>query len=150
MKKLVLFLILPLFAIAQAEKSVVNDTQWLTDYETALEEAGNDDKNLLVYFTGSDWCPPCKKLKVDLFESAEFKVISGDYVLLYVDIPMNKDLISSELLEHNVAIAARLNKKNAVPLLKILDSKGKDLDEYSGYSMTGDIQYHLDLLERYQ
>ncbi len=150
MRKLVLFLILPIFVVAQADKSVVAESEWLTDYETALSRASTSDKNLLVYFTGSDWCPPCKMLKTDLFESAEFMAISENYVLLYIDIPMNKDIISAQQLQHNKELASRFNKKGSVPMLKILNAKGKELDKYSGYSMNGEVQYHLKLLKKHQ
>ncbi len=150
MKKLLLFLILPLFAIGQANKSVVAESEWLTDYETALSKANDSNNNLLVYFTGSDWCPPCKMLKKDLFESEAFQALSEDYVLLYIDIPMNKDLISADQLKHNKELAARLNKKGSVPVIKILNPKGKELDKYSGYSMNGETQYHLKLLKKHQ
>ena len=150
MKKLTLLLILPVFMFAQGEKSVGMENSWLTNYDQALKKAAKSDKNVLVYFTGSDWCPPCKMLKTDLFESAEFIALADNYVLLYIDIPMNKDLLTSEQLQHNKEISAKLNKKGAVPLLKILDKKGKELDKYSGYSMNGETRYHLDLVRKHQ
>ncbi len=150
MKHLLLFLILPIFMSAQADMESVADSQWLTDYDKAIKIAEKNDKNVLVYFTGSDWCPPCKMLKKDLFESAEFLAIADDYVLLYIDIPMNRDILSPEQLQHNKDLSAKLNKKGSVPLLKILDKKGKELDMYSGYSMNGETSYHLNLLKKYQ
>jgi len=150
MKHLLLFLIVPFFVFSQADKANVVDNQWLTDYDKAIQAAQTSDKNVLVYFTGSDWCPPCKMLKTDLFESAEFLAIAEDYILLYIDIPMNKDILSPEQLKHNKEISSKLNKKGSVPLLKILDKKGKELDKYSGYSMNGETSYHLNLLKKYQ
>ncbi|MBT8187760.1 MAG: thioredoxin family protein, partial [Croceitalea sp.] len=52
----------------------INDdnVQWLTDYDLAMGEALLKKKNVLVYFTGSDWCGPCKMLKKDLFATKEF------------------------------------------------------------------------------
>ena len=150
MKNLLLFLILPVFMFAQAEKSVVADSQWITDYDTAIKTAAKEDKNVMVYFTGSDWCPPCKMLKTDLFESAEFLALSDYYVLLYIDIPMNKDLLSSKQLKHNKELSAKLNKKGAVPLIKIIDKKGKEVGKYSGYSMNGETSYHMNLIKKFQ
>ncbi len=136
--------------IAQTEKSMVIKNIWHVNYNDALSKAKKEDKNVLVYFTGSDWCAPCKKLKKDLFETTKFQDISGDYVMLYIDIPMNKDLISVEQLKHNKEVATKYNKKRAVPLIAILNAKGKKLDAISGYSMNGKIQSHLDLLKKYQ
>lgn len=151
MKKLLfLILVVPTILIAQAEKSVVSDNAWLTNYEKAVKKASKEDKNILVYFTGSDWCAPCKMLKKDLFESAEFRAISDNYVLVYIDIPMNKDLLSTEQLQYNKSLSAKLNKRGAVPLLKILSPNGVMLDSYSGYSMNGEVGYHLDILKKHQ
>ncbi|MEP3210297.1 MAG: thioredoxin family protein [Maribacter sp.] len=150
MKYLLLFLILPFFMSSQADKTMVADNQWLTNYETAMQSATKNNKNVLVYFTGSDWCQPCKMLKKDLFESADFMALADKYVLLYIDIPMNRDLLTVEQLQHNKELSSKLNKKGAVPLLKILDKNGKELDMYSGYSMNGETRYHLDLLEKYK
>jgi len=149
MKRFLLIVFFPVFLCAQnsAETSKV---KWLTSFDKATKKAKKEDKNIMAFFTGSDWCPPCKKLKKDLFETAEFKEVSKEYILLYIDIPRNKDLLSKKQLEHNYELASRYNKKNAVPLLKIINAKGNFVDEYSGYSMTGDTQYHLKLLRKYQ
>lgn len=150
MKHLMLFLILPILTFAQADKEAVVANQWLTSYETAMRTAEQTDKNVLIYFTGSDWCPPCKMLKTDLFDSAEFEALSQSYVLLYIDIPMNKDLMTPKQLAHNKVLSAKLNQKGSVPLIKIIDKKGKILDKYAGYSMNGDTRYHIELLEKHQ
>lgn len=150
MKKVLLLLFLPLFMSAQADKAVVEDSKWLTNYETALKKASKQKKNILMFFTGSDWCPPCQMLKKDLFETDDFKTISEEYVLLYVDIPRNKDILSEKQLQHNKELNSKFNKKGSVPLLKILNAKGKELGKYSGYSMNGEIKYHLNLLKKHQ
>lgn len=150
MKNLILLLILPVFMIAQAEKSVVLESAWLTNYDAALVKAQNENKNVLVFFTGSDWCAPCKMLKKDLFETTAFQDISNDYVKLYIDIPMNRDLISAEQLRHNKEVSSRLNRKGSVPLMTILNEKGKELETYSGYSMNGEVKFHIELLKKYQ
>ncbi|MCP4976932.1 MAG: thioredoxin family protein [Maribacter sp.] len=150
MKKAFILFLLPLILSAQADFDVVKDSKWLTDYDKALKEATKESKNVLVYFTGSDWCPPCKMLKTDLFDSQEFKAISKDYVLLYVDVPRNSDLLTPEQMAHNKEVMGKYNKKGVFPLLKIVNGKGNALDEYSGYSMNGEIQYHLDLLNKYK
>ncbi len=150
MRYLLLCIVLPIFAFAQTTEDTQKSNKWLTDYTDALRVAKKENKNIIAYFTGSDWCPPCKKLKTDLFDSEEFIAIADDYVLLYIDIPMNKDLLSADQLQHNKELSARLNKKKSVPLIKILNKKGKELDKYSGYSMNGNTSYHLKMLKKHQ
>lgn len=143
-----LFVLLPLFAAGQAARTTIADLNWHLDYNTAIAEARKADKNLLVYFTGSDWCSPCKMLKKDLFETAEFKEATGDYVLLYVDIPRNKDLLSPQQLAHNKALLPRFNKRTVFPLLTVIDGKEKELDQLSGYNMRGEISYHMEFIRK--
>lgn len=121
---------------------------WKTDYEKALKEAKKTNKNVLVYFTGSDWCTPCIQLKKDLFETTDFAEASKDYVLLYVDYPRNRDLLTASEFENNKKLIGKYNKKGVFPLLIALSPKEKVLDEYSGYSMNGEVQYHLEFLKR--
>ena len=150
MKKLIFILLLPLFLSAQAplETAYLNDWQYNLDEAFKLAEKSN--KNVLVYFTGSDWCPPCKMLKKDLFETIEFTDVSKNYVIVYVDMPRNQNLLTPEQMKHNKGVVATYNKKGVFPLLKILSNKGKTLDEYSGYAMNGDIRHHLRLLRKHE
>lgn len=149
--KLTLFLIvLPFVLMAQAELSSVAGTDWGTNYDSAIEAAKKENKNVLVYFTGSDWCHPCKMLKKDLFSTADFKTVAADYILLYIDLPRNKNLLTPEQLRHNKELLPKFNKRGVFPLFKILNPEGDELDEYSGYSMNGEISKHLELLDKYR
>ena len=40
---------------------------WTEDYAAALAQAKQDGKYILMYFTGSDWCGWCKRLKAEVF-----------------------------------------------------------------------------------
>ncbi|WP_036153699.1 thioredoxin family protein [Maribacter forsetii] len=148
MKYLILLFMIPLFASAQADFNSVDDSKWLTNYDSAISKAKKQKKNVLVYFTGSDWCPPCKMLKTDLFDTNEFQQLSNNYILLYIDVPRNRDLISEKQMVHNKELLTKLNKKKVFPMFKIIDAKGNELDKLSGYSMNGVIDSHLRLLEK--
>lgn len=61
---------------------------WLTDFSKAQTQARQENKLLLMDFTGSDWCQPCKNLKRYLLETREFALYaSTNLVLLEVDFP---------------------------------------------------------------
>jgi len=131
-----------------SETKKIGTIDWQTDYKKVLKKAKKDKKNVLVYFTGSDWCPPCKMLKKDLFETNDFIELSNNYVLLYVDIPRNKDILSPEQYSKNKELLQKYNKKGVFPLIAVLSPNGVLLDDYSGYSMNGEVQYHLDFLKK--
>ncbi|WP_405415589.1 thioredoxin family protein [Maribacter sp. Asnod1-A12] len=148
MKYIILLFMIPLFASAQADYNSVDDSKWLTNYDNAISKAKKQHKNVLVYFTGSDWCPPCKMLKTDLFDTNQFQELSSNYILLYIDIPRNRDLISEKQMIHNKELLTKLNKKKVFPMFKVIDAKGNELDKLSGYSMNGVVDSHLKLLEK--
>jgi len=52
--------------------TAVDDSPWLTDYETAIQRALFEKKPILLSFTGSDWCIWCQKLDAELFHMPEF------------------------------------------------------------------------------
>lgn len=139
----------PLLMSAQGDLIVKNESKWLTDYDVAVKKATKEEKNILVFFTGSDWCPPCIALKKDFFETTNFDNYSSDYILLYIDIPRNRDLLSADQLKHNKELAAKYNKRGSVPMLKVINENGNELGAMSGYSMNGEIQYHTKFLDKY-
>ena len=42
--------------------TAVAEEGWLVDFEKAKTQAAKEGKPILMEFTGSDWCPPCKAL----------------------------------------------------------------------------------------
>ncbi len=63
---------------------------WITNYAAALKLAKEQNRVVLVEFTGSDWCPPCKYLKKEVLDTAEFKEFAAENVILvYLDFPRN-------------------------------------------------------------
>ncbi|WP_350288692.1 thioredoxin family protein [uncultured Croceitalea sp.] len=148
MKTLLYIFTFLFLAPSLTEKEVIASVEWQTDYNSVLKQAKKDKKNVLIYFTGSDWCPPCKMLKKDLFETDAFKELSEEYVLLYVDIPRNKDILTAEQYSKNKSLLPKYNKKGVFPLMAVVSSNGVLLDDYSGYSMNGEVRYHLDFLKK--
>jgi len=52
------FLLLPLLLIFTIS-SQASIKGFETDYNTAVKKAASSNKNVMMVFTGSDWCPPC-------------------------------------------------------------------------------------------
>lgn len=65
---------------------------WTEDVNAAVERAASEDKDLLLFFTGSDWCPPCKMLNEEVFDQEGFfGRIEKDYVTALLDFPREGD-----------------------------------------------------------
>lgn len=46
---------------------------WITDMDAAKKQAAEQKKDLMIEFTGSDWCPPCMQLRANVFSKPDFQ-----------------------------------------------------------------------------
>jgi protein disulfide-isomerase len=60
---------------------------WHTDVKEAVDIAIKENKQILLFFTGSDWCGWCTKLQNDVFKTSDFEKWSKDLVLVELDFP---------------------------------------------------------------
>lgn len=60
---------------------------WHTDVNKAVELAIKENKNVMLFFTGSDWCGWCIKLQNEVFKTSDFEKWSNDVVLVELDFP---------------------------------------------------------------
>ena len=51
---------------------VASEVAWTQDAKAALAEAVKEKKDVLIDFTGSDWCGWCKKLDAEVFTQEAF------------------------------------------------------------------------------
>ncbi len=98
---------------------------WSADYEAARKLAAAEKKDLLIDFTGSDWCAWCIRLRQEVFDQAAFSAgAKGRYVLVELDYPKDK----SRLPEATVRQNAELLKKYPVkgyPSILLCDASGR-------------------------
>jgi len=148
MRKLVYAFIIFLFTVQisvaqkviQASDELIDaneiELNWMPTYKEALKKSRKEKKPVLIYFTGSDWCGPCKILDRDLFHTSKFKALSDkELVLLEVNIPRRIDVISPKKMKHNKIIQQKYKVK-AFPTLMIVNHRGKKIAEKKGYIMT--------------
>ena len=77
---------------AAATPAVAGDENWVADFDKAVEMAKKDNKNLLVDFTGSDWCGWCIKLHDEVFQHEEFlSAVKDKFVLVALDFPKGEE-----------------------------------------------------------
>lgn len=106
--------------------------EWSTDLPKALAQAKTEKKLVLVDFTGSDWCPPCKLLEKNVFMTAKFAEYAGQHlVLMQADFPENKTQ-PEDLKTANAALAKKFEIEG-YPTILLLDAEGKVLLKKTGY-----------------
>jgi len=109
--------------------------EWFTDARAAQAKAKEENKLVLLDFTGSDWCGWCKKLKKQVFDKPEFaQFAQSKLVLVEVDFPRYKTLPeaqkeANDLLDRTYGI-------NSYPTIILLSQDGKELDRM-GYVFGG-------------
>jgi len=149
-KKIILLFLFLSAGIIYAQESKLN---WLTDFDEASKVSEKQSKPILMYFTGSDWCAPCKKLKADFFNTEKFASESQKFVLLMVDLPRRSGIISQDQKRKNMILMQDYNRRNSFPTLLGLDAFGKTLgsiDGYSGANGTGEYFAFLKkILDKY-
>jgi len=121
-----------------------NAINWQTDFKTAKATAKEQNKPMLVYFTGSDWCKPCVKLKKDFFNTPEFAQAAEDYVIVMLDIPYRDDIISMDQKKTNKEVQKKL-RVSKFPTLLAMDSRGRERNRMERYSFP-DPQYYWEFM----
>jgi thioredoxin-related protein len=108
---------------------------WGTNLESALDQAGKEEKLVLLNFSGSDWCAPCIQLKKEIFESDDFKgVAEARLVLVRADFPrMKKNQLPADQKAYNEQLAEKFNPQGKFPLTLLLNPEGKVIQTWDGY-----------------
>ena len=104
---------------------------WLTDMDAAKKEAAEQKKDLMIEFTGSDWCPPCMQLRANVFSKPDFqKEAQKNFVLLELDYPRSKEQ-SAEVKAANQKLAEQYGV-TGFPSVVFADASGKPFGGFVG------------------
>jgi thioredoxin-related protein len=124
--------LMTLATVGLLSHALAADGEWMTDFNKAKEKAKAENKRILMNFTGSDWCPPCKALHKNVLASGEFgEFAKTNLILVEVDFPTGKKQ-SDELKKANDELSQKFNIES-YPTLIVLDSSGKEMGRNAGY-----------------
>ena len=151
MKKLLLILTFTLLYFVQTNAQNKIELNWISDFATAKEIATKENKPILIFFTGSDWCGICKMLDKDFLSSEKFKTIANEKLVLYkADFPRRTDLVSEEQKTVNITLDNKYSKtrnKRAFPTIVFVDANGVELGFIESYNYLHDTTRHFGLLQ---
>jgi thioredoxin-related protein len=120
------------------------ESLWVTDFNAALDQAERDGRDLLIDFTGSDWCMWCMKLKEEVFSQPAFRAEAPkQFVLVMLDFPRSKPVsAANEMLQQEFMV-------QGFPTIVLADSKGRAYAR-TGYRGVGAEKYlaHLGELRK--
>ncbi|TYB77515.1 thioredoxin family protein [Bizionia saleffrena] len=117
--------------------SIVCAQNWETNWESASAKAEKNNQNIILVFSGSDWCAPCIKLDKEIWSTSKFQELSKDYfVMLKADFPRkSKNALAKDQQIQNNNLAEKYNQKGYFPYVVVLNSKGTILGDL-GYEKT--------------
>lgn len=121
-----------LFSFIAAFTTLHAADDWMTDYSKALAQASKEKKEILLDFTGSDWCIWCQKFQKDVLSQPLFKEFAKkNLILVEVDFPQGKEQTEA-LKKQNQELQMQYHVEG-FPTLVLLDSKGNVIKKSSGY-----------------
>ena len=122
---------------------LIGEEVWQTDFAQAAKRAIDEDKDLLLLFTGSDWCPPCKKLEDEILSKQDFiDEAQRLFVFVILDFPKEKKLPAA-LAQQNKKLASRYGVEG-YPTVIAVDKKERPFG-ITGYR-DGGVEEYLGIL----
>lgn len=151
MKKL-LILIIVLFQVSSLFAQDSNELNWVDNFDSAKKIAKTENKPILIFFTGSDWCGICKMLDKDFLSSDKFKKIANEKLVLYkADFPRRTDLISDVQKKVNITLDNKYSKarhKRSFPTIVFVNANGTELGYIESFNYMHDTSRHFGLIDK--
>ncbi|MEI7909724.1 MAG: thioredoxin family protein [Verrucomicrobiota bacterium] len=136
-----------LLALVTLTTAFADREGWTADFDAAKKQAAAEKKDLLLDFTGSDWCGWCIKLDKEVFQQDAFKAgVKDKLVLVEVDFPKDKSKLSDATQAQNDKLKDEFKIKG-YPTLFLCDASAKPYAQI-GYEPDGPEKYvtHLNAL----
>ena len=100
------------------------EADWMTKFPDAKKKAKEENKRVLILFTGSDWCPMCKLWDKEVFENSDFLTYAKtNLVLVMADFPEKRPLPRAQQ-RANDSLRDKYDPKE-FPEAVLLDSNAK-------------------------
>ncbi len=109
MKKLLLILVAFCSLTLNAQ-----ELSWETDMNKAVERAEKENKVIMLFFTGSDWCGWCVRLQNEVFRQADFKSWAQEKVVL-VELDFPRKTPQSEAIKNQNATLSQMFEVKGYP-----------------------------------
>lgn len=120
------FLWLIFFSVGVALYGEVSTFTWESDLTKSLLLSQKTNKQLLLFFAGSDWSVPSMKMKKEILDSSDFRESLQDYfIFMQVDFPEYHQLTDQQLLQNRL-----LKEKyhiTRLPCLLLLDQNQREI-----------------------
>lgn len=129
----------------ETQEVAVKETEevdiWTQDFAAAKKQASEQGKDLLIDFTGSDWCGWCIKLDNEVFSKQAFiDEAPKHFVLVKLDYPRDQTLITEEVRQQNEKLKEQYPIQG-FPTIFLTDASGTPYAQ-TGYQSGGPESYN--------
>jgi len=121
---------------------------WLENLEEGILEAKKNNKEIILLFSGSDWCKPCIELKSNVLNSTHFKQKTIEkYTFVNIDLKRNQSDITKKEISYRERMFEQYNPNGYFPYLLVLNSNGEILKTINGYKGQTVESYTAELIK---
>jgi thioredoxin-related protein len=129
-----------------SKEPLLTGVRWYTDFEEAKAVAQKENKDLLINFSGSDWCIFCIKMEKEVFSDETFaKEAEKYFVFMLVDFPSYPSKQSPQIRRQNEQLAGLYHFRNLFPTIYLAKPDGTPyaVAEYQPLGPTEYLEYLL-------
>lgn len=103
-------------------------------FNDAKQKARQENKFILINFSGSDWCIPCIQMQKDFFENSDFiSMADSQLIIIRADFPRKKKNIPAKaIVAQNELLADKFNPNGSFPLTLLIDPNEKLIKLWDG------------------
>ncbi len=132
-------------ATARAALAEAPPLRWVCNLDDAKKIAAAEHKDLLVNFTGLEWCGACMDLDREVLSRQEFNTAEQTFVLVDIDLPSHRE----ELGELQDLYNAWLKQYfiHGLPTIMLADAAGRPYAYFTGYDEESDVAAFMKRLE---
>ncbi|HEY1848541.1 MAG TPA: thioredoxin family protein [Opitutaceae bacterium] len=135
-----------------AARAPLRQDEWFTDYGQAMAEASASRRRVLALFTGTDWCPACRRFESEVARNPDFLATTrASFVLLRLDYPAGFFRGAAPGGRHDAMEARRLRFRiRGYPSLRIISADDKSfvsVDNTSSRSSDDEADYYVQAID---
>ncbi|MDH5597962.1 MAG: thioredoxin family protein [Cyclobacteriaceae bacterium] len=126
------YMLIVLILTFDNQKAFAQTIEMLTEWDSALDLAQKENKNILIILTGSEWCAPCKKMDKNVIANPEFqKYAKNELVIFLIDLPGGSLKIDSKVYKDYTHFKEKF-QTNALPSLILTEKNGDKIKNLKG------------------
>jgi thioredoxin-related protein len=114
---------------------------WITDMDEAQQRAKKENKEILIFFTGTDWCSSCNLLVNEVFKKQKAQdYIKKHFIMVELDFPSDSSILSEEQQAHNAKWGEKF-EVDGYPVAMLTTADVRPYSAIVGYLVDGVDEY---------